>query len=151
MYEPNPFDGPPEQVANYLVQELYKISDALKNITVDQMEFTQRTSEPDKPRNGQLYSADGDNWDPGYGAGLYYYLNGEWFPLITPPKAEKVLRSLLRLTPFAPTFNNTTQLFKPSIGRVRLISYAPSMTNTSQQFFPEKGSLTLTSYAPGVT
>ena len=151
MYEPNPFDGPPEQVASYLVQELYRISDALKNIQVDQMEFNVRSNPPDKPRNGQLYSADGDNWDPGYGKGLYYYTDGEYFPLITPPKVEKIFKSSLRLVSFAPVFTNSTKIFTPSFKGLRLSSYAPLMTNTSQQFFPSKGSLTFTTYAPGVT
>jgi hypothetical protein len=34
--------------------------------------------EPDKPRAGLIVYADGTDWDPGSGAGLYYYNGSAW-------------------------------------------------------------------------
>lgn len=33
---------------------------------------------PDKPRDGLVVQADGTNWNPGSGAGLYAYYGGVW-------------------------------------------------------------------------
>lgn len=33
---------------------------------------------PEKPRDGMLRNADGTNWNPGSGAGLYRYGGGVW-------------------------------------------------------------------------
>lgn len=35
---------------------------------------------PDKPRQGQVAYADGTNWNPGNGAGLYQYTGSAWKP-----------------------------------------------------------------------
>jgi hypothetical protein len=37
--------------------------------------------EPAKPRLGMVVYADGSDWNPGYGAGLYVYGDGYWAPL----------------------------------------------------------------------
>ncbi len=34
--------------------------------------------EPDKPREGVIVFADGTNWNPGSGRGLYQYVSGSW-------------------------------------------------------------------------
>src|SRR5215472_18682176 len=36
---------------------------------------------PVKPREGMTVNADGVNWNPGNGAGPYYYHSGAWVPL----------------------------------------------------------------------
>jgi len=36
---------------------------------------------PAKPRDGMLVIADGVNWNPGMGRGVYYYLNAKWWPV----------------------------------------------------------------------
>lgn len=38
-------------------------------------------AEPAKPREGMIALADGSMWDPGFGKGLYQYLDSEWVPL----------------------------------------------------------------------
>lgn len=36
------------------------------------------TAAPAKPQIGQVVFADGSNWNPGSGRGLYYYDSGGW-------------------------------------------------------------------------
>ena len=36
------------------------------------------TAAPAKPQIGQVVFADGSNWNPGSGRGLYYYVSGGW-------------------------------------------------------------------------
>lgn len=36
---------------------------------------------PSKPREGDIRNADGTEWDPGYGKGLYLFQDGVWVPL----------------------------------------------------------------------
>lgn len=40
---------------------------------VEEITFQELHRAPDKPRNGRLYYADGADWDPGSGRGLYIY------------------------------------------------------------------------------
>jgi hypothetical protein len=35
-------------------------------------------NEPPKPRTGMVVLADGTDWDPGSGAGVYCYYDGSW-------------------------------------------------------------------------
>jgi len=147
MYEPNPFNGISlEEISSYLTQELYKISDALRVVEIDEMRFKVHTVEPDKPREGQVYAADGTNWDPGYGAGPYYYTGAEYLPLITPPTSEKIIYSTLVLSSFAPSFINSSIVYRPSFGGLNLTSYAPKTFGTSKTFAPGSNTLTLTGF-----
>ena len=67
-YIPGTFTGGP--IETYLDQELQRISEAL--IPIEDGEIIKRHVEPEKPRSG-LYLADGSDWDPGGGLGLYRY------------------------------------------------------------------------------
>jgi len=49
-----------------------------------------------KPRNGIIVYADGTNWDPGQGRGLYQYQNGAWV-LIQGNKKRNHVFSILNL------------------------------------------------------
>jgi len=39
--------------------------------------------EPIKPRDGMVVYADGTEWNPGSGEGIYGYINGSWTALHT--------------------------------------------------------------------
>jgi hypothetical protein len=41
--------------------------------TGSQLTLAVLNAEPDKPQVGQIVFADGTNWNPGSGRGLYYY------------------------------------------------------------------------------
>lgn len=44
-------------------------------------EFSPQNSEPLRVRDGMLVYADGTNWDPGAGGGLYFRHGGAWVKL----------------------------------------------------------------------
>jgi hypothetical protein len=71
-YQPNPIQESSE-LAHYLNNELIKIADNFRNLEVDSVGFKVWNTTPDKPRTGQAYYADGTNWNPGSGEGLYIY------------------------------------------------------------------------------
>jgi len=62
-----------KELPRYLDSELLKIEDDSKNPEVESIQVTVTNSSPDKPRQGQMYYADGANWDPGSGEGIYFY------------------------------------------------------------------------------
>ncbi|MBW2081582.1 MAG: hypothetical protein JRI39_00510 [Deltaproteobacteria bacterium] len=43
--------------------------------------FKESHAEPDKPREGMFRFADGSDWNPGSGRGLYQYVSGSWVKL----------------------------------------------------------------------
>jgi len=59
------------ELGRYLARELQKISDEFRTNQVDGIEFKVWYTEPDKPRAGQVYYADGTQWAAGSGEGLY--------------------------------------------------------------------------------
>ena len=67
-YVPGTFEGGPVEL--YLQQELQRISEELLPLADGAMD--KRHVLPEKPRSG-LFLADGTNWDPGSGEGLYRY------------------------------------------------------------------------------
>ncbi len=77
-YEPESpttsLEGP--ALAAYLAQELRRIAESF--FGVEEILLVERNVEPAKPRNGQIVLADGTNWDPGSGAGLYGRYGGAW-------------------------------------------------------------------------
>lgn len=77
MYAPRQFPITPDQLPEYVQQELHNVARAF----VDPVNFLQlniTTVAPAKPRRGQYYHADGVNWNPGSGEGLYRYSGTSW-------------------------------------------------------------------------
>lgn len=74
-YQPNPINES-SALGAYLNTELHKVADNLRNLEVDSVSFKVWNVAPDKPRAGQVYYADGTNWNPTAGGeGLYLYLS----------------------------------------------------------------------------
>jgi len=76
-YVPNPvpFDSKGSNpLVGYVDRELKTISQVFANPTVLQ----KRTEEPKRPQDGQIEYADGTNWNPGSGVGIYYYKVNTW-------------------------------------------------------------------------
>jgi len=68
------------ELVEYLQRELSRVSAALQ--LVEQGQFLPVLStEPSKLREGMLAIADGVNWNPGSGKGLYEYRSGAWAKL----------------------------------------------------------------------
>jgi len=70
-----------EELQQYLSDEFKKIEIAIQNIETDSICLTQLNVAPEKPRDGYVYYADGTNWNPGSGAGLYEYIGGAYAKL----------------------------------------------------------------------
>lgn len=68
-----------EFINGYLRQELEAISQAIH--APDFLLLTKITVEPSKPRDGLTVYADGTEWDPGSGEGVYTYYGSAWHKL----------------------------------------------------------------------
>ncbi len=75
-YAPAPIPFNNENMERYIYDELYKISAALSLITNGQRNIA--TNSPLKIKAGDLRVADGVNWNPGSGAGVYCYDGVTW-------------------------------------------------------------------------
>lgn len=69
-----PADG--ADFRRFMVDELQKIQAAIALLSAGHVDKV--TVAPLKPREGDIRLADGINWDPGAGAGVYAYYGGAW-------------------------------------------------------------------------
>ena len=61
-------------------RELQRISQASYG-AAPVVQMIPQALEPSKPRDGMTVYADGTNWNPGSGAGMYFYASGAWVPM----------------------------------------------------------------------
>lgn len=76
FYAPN---NPPEDAAEmrrFLFEELQRIAAAIALLAAGHVDQT--NAAPVKPREGDIRLADGTNWNPGSGQGVYAYYGGAW-------------------------------------------------------------------------
>ena len=78
-YVPEPLVGT-TITPEYLARELLRISQEFDMITQGRF-LPVLASAPAKPREGMLAIADGVNWNPGSGKGLYEYKSAGWSKL----------------------------------------------------------------------
>lgn len=79
-YTKAPVPSTPEELPSYLQAELDKLSTVINNIADGH--FDTSNVAITKPRAGDVRYADGTNWNPGSGEGLYLYLStGAWSKL----------------------------------------------------------------------
>ena len=78
-WTPNPAPINNDQLSDYLFHELNRLSDIIFNLDV--MRLEQTNVAPEKARDGDIRYADGTNWNPGSGAGIYAYVGGAWTKL----------------------------------------------------------------------
>jgi len=72
-WSPNPAPVNPEDLPDYLFNELNRLGDILFNLDTFRLEPTNVA--PAKPRDGDIRYADGTNWNPGSGQGIYAYID----------------------------------------------------------------------------
>lgn len=80
MYRPNNVPPDAAQLPAFLNQELAEIARAQQE-PVFYLDIAISNSAPKVPTSGRVVryaQADGTNWNPGYGAGLYAYRSGTW-------------------------------------------------------------------------
>jgi hypothetical protein len=76
-----PTTPPTEYDPSWLSQELWRLAGSLAELQLDKILFTIVHVAPARPREGLVVNADGTNWNPGTGAGLYQYLSAAWVKL----------------------------------------------------------------------
>ena len=77
-----PAQATPSDLPNlvrYLFKELTRIAQAL---STQRPKAPTLNVEPEKPEEGLMVIADGTNWDPGSGNGLYIYMNAAWVLIV---------------------------------------------------------------------
>ncbi|RMH14906.1 MAG: hypothetical protein D6698_12045 [Gammaproteobacteria bacterium] len=65
----------------FLYEELDRIARSINELKGDMITLYPRAVPPTRPQEGMVVNADGTNWNPGGGAGLYQYLSGSWVKL----------------------------------------------------------------------
>jgi len=82
-YNPNSISYSPAQVPDdnnelrrFLGSELNKIQMAISALSLGHIDKTHVA--PAKPREGDIRFADGTNWNPSGGKGIYYYDGAAW-------------------------------------------------------------------------
>jgi hypothetical protein len=63
------------------MQELLRVSADLQTIERKTILLSASHAEPARPREGMLANADGADWDPGSGAGIYHFDGTNWTKL----------------------------------------------------------------------
>lgn len=77
------FRFPPQDVQSlpaYLSRELSAIADAIGG-RADRISLVPQAVAPGKPRTGDVAYANGTNWNPGGGAGVYVFNGTTWVKL----------------------------------------------------------------------
>ena len=75
-YEPGPVPEKVEDLGMYVVTELKRLGDTLFNQATFRLE--RMHAEPQRPRAGDIRFADGTDWNPGSGEGIYWFDGSSW-------------------------------------------------------------------------
>lgn len=78
-YSPGIVPRDKDDLVRFLEDELNRIS-AIIAILI-QGHLTRNDVAPSKPREGDVRFADGTNWDPGNGKGIYWYDGSSWIAI----------------------------------------------------------------------
>lgn len=78
----------PEDVRLWVQEELRQIAAEMQQLEVPQFRILH--VEPAKRADGMVVYADGANWNPGSGAGLYERVAGVWVKLALPPYTDEM-------------------------------------------------------------
>lgn len=74
---PTTFPG----LRRWLAEMLRDIANALASPSLKSLHLEALAAEPDKYQDGDLVRANGSDWDPGSGEGVYCRLSGAWVKL----------------------------------------------------------------------
>ena len=70
-YEPGAPPDNPEDMGIYVVNELKRLANVVLNQATFRLERIHEA--PARPRTGDIRFADGSDWNPGSGEGIYWY------------------------------------------------------------------------------
>ena len=80
QYSPGSVPAEPAQMQAFLRSELLKLEAAIAALAAGHLD--KQTVEPAKPRDGDIrYAAGAPGWNPGAGAGIYYFTGAVWVKL----------------------------------------------------------------------
>ena len=81
-YQPTPVPtNTPPGLKEWLARQFRLIANALAAPHVNYLEMGERNEEPQRPQEGMIVFADGSNWNPGSGQGIYAYYGSAWVKL----------------------------------------------------------------------
>jgi hypothetical protein len=83
QYAPGEPPSNPEALVGYIRSELSKVQAALTMVSLGHLDPCH--VEPEKPREGDYRLADGTDWDPGSGRGVYIYDDTSWVLWVAMP------------------------------------------------------------------
>lgn len=75
-YAPGAVPRDSKSLQRFLQDEFKKIQNAVNAVALGHLDETHVS--PAKPRTGDLRIADGTNWNPGSGSGMYFYQDSTW-------------------------------------------------------------------------
>ena len=81
MYEPGTVPDKPGMLSAFLREELTRIAEQQTTTNAQILNLQPLHVEPVRPRQGWVVYADGSDWDPGSGEGVYRYDGSSWNPL----------------------------------------------------------------------
>ena len=73
-----PINTPLEYDSVYFTTELQRISNAIRELESPVVILSPQAVAPERTKEGMVMNADGTNWNPGAGAGLYEFTGGAW-------------------------------------------------------------------------
>lgn len=80
-YEPSPIPSEYGALRSWIATQVRRISDVLRSPTVLGVRFDILHDEPARFSDGDVVMADGTDWNPGAGMGLYQRIGGAWVKL----------------------------------------------------------------------
>ena len=79
LYVPGRVPDDVRDLSRFLQSELIAIQSAIQRLADGHVDTSNIA--PTKPKDGDIRLADGTNWNPGSGQGIYGYYNSSWHKL----------------------------------------------------------------------
>lgn len=76
-----PTEVPEEWDVAWMSEELRRLAELMSKMEMQRAVLSPQAVAPAKVEAGIVVNADGVNWNPGFGQGLYVYENGRWEPM----------------------------------------------------------------------
>lgn len=73
--------GDLENLRHFVAEEFQRLASELESGNMEFLQLAERHVAPLKPRDGLVVFADGTNWNPGSGRGVYVYSSAAWVKL----------------------------------------------------------------------
>lgn len=74
-------ENTPRGLKEWLTRHFRLVGVNLQNPHPQTIALDQLNAEPERPQDGLIVYADGTNWDPGSGQGIYAYYGSAWVKL----------------------------------------------------------------------